>query len=106
MNLNNISLPYPVLGISDDICPMLPDDAVQFELSDDVRNFFFDIRLNFDNDDIQRLIDEGKAEFSCEYDCARTMMRHCQAKNTVLHNPIGLTSLGGEHRDTITCIRT
>lgn len=81
MNLNNISLPYPVLGISDDICPMLPDDAVQFELSDDARNFFFDIRLNFDNDDIQKLIDEGKAEFSCEYDCARTMMRHCQVSS-------------------------
>mgnify|MGYP007133704993 CR=1 FL=1 len=77
MNLNNISLPYPVLGISDDILPMLTEDAVQLELSVDERNYTFDIRLNFDNADIQKLIDEDKAEFTCEYDCSRTMLRCC-----------------------------
>ncbi len=77
MNLSNLSLPYPVLGISDDIQPLLPDDAVDFELSADPRNYTINIRLKFENDDIQRLISEGKAEYSCEYDCSRTMLRRC-----------------------------
>lgn len=77
MNLNNISLPYPVLGISDDVLPILPDDAVLFELAADIRNYTFNIDLKFDNLDIQRLIDKKEAEFSCEYECARTMLRRC-----------------------------
>ncbi len=77
MNLNNISLPYPVLGISDDILPMLGEDAVGFILTADARNFTFKIELKFDNPDIHQLINIGKAEYSCEYDCARTMLRRC-----------------------------
>lgn len=77
MNLNNVSLPYPVLGISDDITPLLPDDAACFELNADALNYTFDISLKFDNRDIQRLIDRGMAEFSCEYECVKTMLRRC-----------------------------
>ncbi|MBR4650947.1 MAG: hypothetical protein IKO82_04255 [Prevotella sp.] len=77
MNLNNISLPYPVLGISDDILPLLGEDAVRFDLTADARNYTFKIELKFDNQDILRLINKGKAEYSCEYDCARTMLRCC-----------------------------
>lgn len=80
MNLNNISLPYPVLGISDDIMPMLPDDAVTFNLTADIKNYTFDIQLKFDNKEIKSLIDNHKAEFTCEYDCAKTMMRNCLVK--------------------------
>lgn len=78
MNLNNISLPYPVLGISDDVLPVLPEDAVQFELTADVKNFTFKIDLKFESRDIQNLIDKGHAEFSCEYECSRTMLRRCE----------------------------
>lgn len=78
MNLNNISLPYPVLGISDDILPILPEDAVQFSLEADAKTYSFDITLKFDNKDIQRLLDKELAEFSCEYDCSRTMLRYCE----------------------------
>lgn len=78
MNLNNISLPYPVLGVSDDVLPTLPDDAVQFELTADARNYVFKIDLKFYNPDIQCLIDKEKAAFSCEYECARAMMRRCE----------------------------
>ena len=77
MNLSNISLPYPVLGISDDILPILPEDAVIYDMKADTRKYTFNISLKFENKDIQRLIDEGKAEYSCEYECARTMMRKC-----------------------------
>ena len=78
MNLNNISLPYPVLGISDDILPMLTEDAVSFDLTADGKKYTFNIDLKFDNEDIQRLVDFGLAEFSCEYDCSRTMLRCCE----------------------------
>ncbi len=77
MNLNNISLPYPVLGISDDILPLLTEESVRYDLNIDDKNYIFDIRLSFDNEDIQRLIDEDKAEFTCEYECSRTMLRNC-----------------------------
>lgn len=77
MNLNNISLPYPVLGISDDIIPILPEFPVSFELTSDNYNYTFAIELQFENEDIERLINEGKAEFSCEYECTRTMLRNC-----------------------------
>lgn len=78
MNINNISLPYPVLGISDDVMPILPNDAVRFELRNDVRNYIFKIDLKFNNPEIWNLIKNKKAAFSCEYECARTMMRCCE----------------------------
>ena len=77
MNLNNISLPYPVLGISDDILPLLPDDSVAVKVDSDNNSYTFYVDLNFNNNDIQDFINSGFAEFSCEYDCARTMLRRC-----------------------------
>lgn len=81
MNLNNISLPYPVLGINDDITPFLPDDAVSVELQSNPKAYTFIISLSFDNKDIKELIKSGKAEYSCEYECSKTMLRCC-AKNS------------------------
>lgn len=78
MNLNNVSLPYPVLGISDDITPLLPENTVSVQVLPDARNYLFLIELRFDNEDISNLIDIGKAEFSCEYECAKTMLRRCK----------------------------
>ena len=77
MNINNISLPYPVLGIGDDILPMLPENPIEFSLTADMQNYHFEIELKFENKDIQYLIDDDLAEFSCEYECARTMLRNC-----------------------------
>lgn len=78
MNLNNISLPYPVLGISDDIVPLLPEDSVSVELIQDVRNYKFLITLKFTNNDISKLVENGQAAFSCEYECPKTMLRCCK----------------------------
>ena len=78
MNLNNISLPYPVLGISDDITPLLPQDSVSVQPLNDAQNYLFIIELKFNNTDITNLIKAGKAEFSCEYECAKTMLRCCK----------------------------
>lgn len=78
MNLNNISLPYPVLGISDDVIPLLPDDSVSVNFTKDVKNYIFVIDLKFKNKDIERYLQLEKAEYACEYECARTMLRRCQ----------------------------
>lgn len=84
MNLNNISLPYPVLGISDDVLPMLDNDCVTASLDADRYNYKFSIDLKFDNATIKQLINDGMAEYTCEYDCARTMLRKC-VKSTTPH---------------------
>ena len=77
MRLNNISLPYPVLGISDDITPLLTDECIKVGVRKDNVNFSFDIALSYNNHDIRTLIENGKAEFSCEYECRKTMLRRC-----------------------------
>ncbi len=82
MNLNNISLPYPVLGISDDIYPLLPDDAVSVNVESDKKTYTFHICLKFRNQDIDDLITRDYAKYTCEYECSRTMLRKCE-KSTI-----------------------
>ncbi|MCD8297982.1 MAG: hypothetical protein LUC88_10465 [Prevotella sp.] len=77
MNLNNISLPYPVLGISDDIKTPLPPNDVVINLEKDKSSFTFHVYLDFDNLDIHNLIENGYAEYTCEYECSSTMLRKC-----------------------------
>lgn len=79
MNVNNISLPYPVLGVSDDILPLLADNAVDIQVETSRRAYTFIIHLSLDNADILHLIEEGRAEYTCEYDCPATMLRACIA---------------------------
>lgn len=67
--------------MSDDIIPLLPPDSVSVELNEDVSNYNFTITLKFNNEDISCLIKDDKAEFSCEYECARTMLRCCKKTN-------------------------
>ena len=78
MKINNISLPYPVLGISDDIEPGLPDDSIKVNISPDPINYIFEIVLNFTNEDISLAVKNGKAVFACEYECSKTFFRKCQ----------------------------
>lgn len=79
MKISNISLPYPVLGIQDDIRPELPDDCITICFDEDKSShtFRFRIDLKFDNSKIEKLLAEGKAEYSCEYECPRSMLRVC-----------------------------
>ena len=77
MKLDNISLPYPVLGLNDDIEPGLASDCIDMKHQSDGRNFIFNVTLTYNNRDIRVLIEQGKAEFSCEYECPRTMLRRC-----------------------------
>ena len=63
MKLNDISLPYPVLGINDDVFPLLESDAIIMPDPEVDEKFFnFSIRLNQYNQDITTLIRENKAE--------------------------------------------
>lgn len=79
MNLSDMSLPYPVLGIGDDITPALPDNCVQIEQhrTEDGRSFVFSVALVYNNRDIRQWVEEGRAVYACEVACAKTMLRRC-----------------------------
>ena len=76
MKYKNVSLPYPVLGIYDDVYPLLGDDCIQ--MSDPVKTateYQFGIDLKQGNKDIAQLVNEGKAEYACEVTCRGTFLR-------------------------------
>ena len=57
MKYKNVSLPYPVLGIYDDIYPLLEDDCIQ--MADPVKTateYQFRISLKQQNKDISQLV--------------------------------------------------
>lgn len=103
MNLSNISLPYPVLGISDDISPQLKDDCIQMSPNKTERAYCFDITLVQENKDISTLIANGLAEYVCEVNCPRTFYRKSFASQSPeLHIEIPSKSLCREV--TFTCL--
>lgn len=84
MNYKNISLPYPVLGISDDIYPLLKDgECIRFaEPEKTPTDFVFHINLKHENEDIHQLIRDGKAEYACEIRCNQTFLRRCTTSSS------------------------
>ena len=78
MKLTNISLPYPVLGINDDVLPLLQDDCITLQppIADD-KEFTFTVELKHQNEEIERLISIGMAEYVCEVNCVKTYLRKC-----------------------------
>ncbi len=75
---SNLSFPYPVLGIRNDIRPGLPEDSIKLEeTTSDSYNYGFRLTLKFENQTIQTLIEESKAVYTCVADCARTSYNHC-----------------------------
>lgn len=82
MKYKNVSLPYPVLGIHDDVYPLLEEDCVQ--MADPAKtavNYTFGIDLIQRNKDITDLVAEGKAEYACEVTCKDTFLRRCYHSN-------------------------
>lgn len=75
MNLCNISFPYPVLGINDDILPS--PDTPEVSLSADDYYYHFKIVLKYDNSEINRLVRLGFADHVCEVVCPATKYRRC-----------------------------
>ena len=69
-------LPYPVLGNYDSVYPLLEDDAVIMPVPKrDENDYIFHIELNQRNQDITKLIQQGKAEYLCEIYCKNTLLR-------------------------------
>ncbi len=78
MRFKNVSLPYPVLGVHDDVYPLLEDDCVQMDTPVKTSTeYIFGITLTQRNHDINTLIKEGKAEYACEVSCKETFLRRC-----------------------------
>lgn len=82
MNLNDISLPYPVLGINDDVFPPLEKDCIQIEAKKEAHSYVFDIVLKQENKDILCLLEKGFAEYVCEVNCPRAYYRKCFASES------------------------
>ena len=83
MKIDNVSFPYPVLGISDDISPALPQNNAVVTYDEVQPGLFeFSVVLNFDNEDIKRYIQEGYAEYSVEVNCRSTLFRQCFKSDT------------------------
>lgn len=70
MKRNNISYPYPVLGIGDDILPR-PSITVE-PIKADSKNYYVTVKVQMENNDISTLIKNGFAEYGCEVECSRT----------------------------------
>ena len=78
MKIEDVSFPYPVLGISDDVSPALPEkDVVISYIEVSPHDFEFTVDLNFDNEDIARYIRDGFAEYTVEMNCRSTLFRKC-----------------------------
>lgn len=83
MKYKNVSLPYPVLGIHDDVYPLLEDGCVQMD--DPIKtatDYQFSITLTQRNRDITDLVAQGKAEYACEVTCKDTFLRRCWHSST------------------------
>lgn len=83
MKYKNVSLPYPVLGIHDDVYPLLEEGCVQMD--DPIKTtteYHFGISLTQRNRDITALVAAGKAEYACEVTCKDTFLRRCWHSST------------------------
>lgn len=74
MKLNNISLPYPVLGIQDDIGGKF---SATIKIEKVKRAYSVTVNYILTNVDIEQLVADGKAEYLCEIKCAATKQRVC-----------------------------
>lgn len=88
MRLSNISLPYPVLGVRDDVLPPLDADCLQIELAKEPDAYRFTIKLKQENRTITRLIQAGRAEYTCEIDCQKAYLRECVASPSPSFNVV------------------
>lgn len=78
MKYNDISLPYPVLGVNDDVFPLLEDDCIQINSPiKSAKEYTFEVRLSHHNEKIEQLVKEGYADYVCEVNCKETFLRKC-----------------------------
>lgn len=85
MRIENVSLPYPVLGISDDIRPTLEETGCSnpvITISEEGDLFRIAVSLKLENTDIINYIRDDFAEFSVEVSCHSTLYRNCISSST------------------------
>lgn len=85
MRTENVSLPYPVLGISDDITPTLEETGCanpEIIINEEGDSFHISIVLKLDNKNICDYIQNEYAEYSVEISCQSTMYRKCISSST------------------------
>ncbi|MCM1452752.1 MAG: hypothetical protein NC102_10880 [Clostridium sp.] len=94
MKISNLSFPYPVLGMGDDIMPR--PNVTNVDIKKTKSQFIFDIGLEMRNNDISTLIKSGYAQYACEIECASTFYRKCFfSKSPHFHLEILKKILGG-----------
>lgn len=80
MNVSKMTLPYPVLGINDDVLPR--PSMENSSLSQTKTHYIFEFDAICKNEKILDLIADGYAEYVCEVNCQRTFLRKCHKQNT------------------------
>lgn len=103
MNLNNITFPYPVLGSYDDILPAPCSPEV--EITQDKQFYFFNIKLGYDNVEIENIVNEGYADYVCEVTCDLTKYRRC-FKSKSLHFELSIPRKSVAGKINFTCTIT
>ena len=68
MKINDLSFPYPVLGIGDDILPK-PIFIDEPQVMSDTTNYTFTVDFDMANPTIQQIVDSGFAIYLCEVTC-------------------------------------
>lgn len=80
MKINNLSFPYPVLGLGDDVMPK--PSVAKVDIEKTKRLFSLDIELDMQNKDIINLIKTGFAKYACEVECSSSLYRKCFLSST------------------------
>lgn len=75
MKIENVSFPYPVQGIGNDI---ESTSQWQYTVDQDKVEYIIKVNVHLNNRSIEEYINKGKAEYICEIECASTFMRRCE----------------------------
>lgn len=104
MKINDLSFPYPVLGIGDDILPK-PTFKGEPKVESDTVNYTFTVDFDMMSPTIQQIVSFGSATYLCEVTCSSTLFRKSfRSQTTHFEIVIPKTHLGGrvEFQFTIT----
>ena len=74
MKINDLSFPYPVLGIGDDILPK-PEFYGEPKVESDTINYTFTVDFYMMNPTIRQIVSSGSATYLCEVTCSSTLYR-------------------------------
>ena len=73
MKINsNTSYPYPIWGWKDDYKSTINDEDILITEISDKDNFVYELELRAQNEDIKKLIEQGKAIYACVAICQTT----------------------------------